>query len=182
MALERPLDLSIVKAWLAAWNEADLYSDPAVRHLAALIDDPKCLVVVTRGVGREARSLVFRCWRPVRPNPPDCSAVVSPSARHTGEIPPLFHGPVPPAAPVIGQLWRQVRTECSNVDLRTVLEKMFRWDGSDWIVLRVQPCIVKQGKEPCGFMEALVYAHEMAKWGSEEEVIYTYDDSAWGNA
>jgi len=51
MAQERPLDLNIVKAWLAAWDEADLYSDAAVRHLAALIDDPKYLVVVTRGVG-----------------------------------------------------------------------------------------------------------------------------------
>jgi len=181
MAQERPLDLNIVKAWLAAWDEADLYSDAAVRHLAALIDDPKCLIVVTRGVGREARSLVFRRWRSVNRNPSDRSAVLSRGATHTGEIPPLFHGPVPPAAPSIGQLWHRVHTECANADLRAMLDKMFRWDGSDWIDLRVQPSIVKQGKQPCGFMEALAYAHEMAKWG-DEEVIYTYDDSTWGNA
>jgi hypothetical protein len=32
------------------------------------------------------------------------------------------------------------------------------------------------------FLAAHVYAHDMAKWGNEEKVIYTYDDSAWGNA
>jgi hypothetical protein len=181
MAWERPLDVNIVQAWLAAWDEADLYSDAAVRHLSALIDDPKCLVVVTRGVGREARSLVFRRLRHVRPIPTDRSEIGLRRATHISEILPIFAGPVPPAAPSTGQLWRQVHTECANVDLRAILEKMFVWDGTAWIAVRDQPTIMKQGKQPCGFMEALACAHESAKWGNEE-VIYTYDDSTWGNA
>jgi hypothetical protein len=28
MAREKPLDLAVVKAWLAAWNESDVFSDP----------------------------------------------------------------------------------------------------------------------------------------------------------
>lgn len=63
MAREKPLDFNIVQAWLAAWDETELYSDAAVRHLATLIEDLHCLVVVTRGVSREARSLVFRRCR-----------------------------------------------------------------------------------------------------------------------
>jgi hypothetical protein len=50
MAQEKPLDLSIVQAWLSAWNERDIFSDAAVRHLQSLIADPLCLVVVTMGV------------------------------------------------------------------------------------------------------------------------------------
>jgi hypothetical protein len=37
MAQEKPLDLSIVQAWLSAWNERDIFSDAAVRHLQPLI-------------------------------------------------------------------------------------------------------------------------------------------------
>lgn len=60
MARAKPLDLAVVQAWLSAWNEGDIFSDPAVRHLQSLIMDPLCLVVVTLGMGREPRSLVFR--------------------------------------------------------------------------------------------------------------------------
>jgi hypothetical protein len=60
MAQEKPLDSAVVQAWLSAWNERDIFSDAAVRHLQSLITDPLCLVVVTLGVGREPRSLVFR--------------------------------------------------------------------------------------------------------------------------
>jgi hypothetical protein len=59
MAREKPLDLAAVQAWLSAWNEHDIFSDASVRHLQSLITDPLCLVVVTLGVGREPRSLVF---------------------------------------------------------------------------------------------------------------------------
>jgi hypothetical protein len=38
MAQEKPLDLSIVQAWLSAWNERDIFSDAAVRHLQSLIN------------------------------------------------------------------------------------------------------------------------------------------------
>jgi hypothetical protein len=60
MARVKPLDLGVVQAWLAAWDENDVFSDASVRHLQSLITDPFCLVVVTLGVGREPRSLVFR--------------------------------------------------------------------------------------------------------------------------
>jgi hypothetical protein len=51
----------------AAWNERDIFSDAAVRHLQSLIMDPHCLVVVTLGVGREPRSLLFRRMKQMIP-------------------------------------------------------------------------------------------------------------------
>src|SRR5215475_7117204 len=60
MAREKLLDLAVVRAWLVAWNERDVFSDAAVHHLQSLIADTHCLVVVTLGVGRGPRSLVFR--------------------------------------------------------------------------------------------------------------------------
>jgi hypothetical protein len=59
MARVKPLDLAVVQVWLSAWNDRDIFSDAAVRHLQSLIMDPLCVVVVTRGVGREPRSLLF---------------------------------------------------------------------------------------------------------------------------
>src|SRR5262249_40172070 len=67
MARVKPLDLAVVQAWLSAWNERDIFSDAAVRHLQSLIMDPLCLVVVTLGVGREPRSLVFRRMKQMIP-------------------------------------------------------------------------------------------------------------------
>jgi hypothetical protein len=67
MAQEKPLDLSIVQAWLSAWNEHDIFSDAAVRHLQSLVTDPFCLVVVTLGVGHAPRSLVFRRMKQMIP-------------------------------------------------------------------------------------------------------------------
>jgi hypothetical protein len=40
MAQEKPLDLAVVQAWLAAWNESDVFSDASARHLQSLITDP----------------------------------------------------------------------------------------------------------------------------------------------
>jgi len=67
MAREKPLAVAVVQAWLAAWNENDVFSDAAVRHLQSLIMDPLCLVVVTLGVGREPRSLLFRHMKQMVP-------------------------------------------------------------------------------------------------------------------
>jgi hypothetical protein len=60
MAQETPLDSAVVQAWLSAWNESDVFSDAAIQHLQSLIADTHCFVVITLGVGRESRSLVFR--------------------------------------------------------------------------------------------------------------------------
>jgi hypothetical protein len=60
MAREKPLDGAVVHTWLAAWDQSDVFSDAAVLHLQSLIADVHCLVVITLGVGREPRSLVFR--------------------------------------------------------------------------------------------------------------------------
>src|SRR5262249_17354828 len=60
MAREKSLDLAVVQTWLAAWGESDIFSDAAVHHLQSLIADTHCLVVITLGVGRDVRSLVFR--------------------------------------------------------------------------------------------------------------------------
>jgi hypothetical protein len=67
MAQEKPLDLAVVQAWLSAWNDRDIFSDASVRHLQSLITDPLCLVVVTLGVGREPRSLLFHRMKQMIP-------------------------------------------------------------------------------------------------------------------
>jgi hypothetical protein len=33
MAKKRQLELTVLRTWIAAWKEKDLYSDAAVRHL-----------------------------------------------------------------------------------------------------------------------------------------------------
>jgi hypothetical protein len=138
MSMGRPksLDPNVVQTWLAAWRETELYSDAAVSHLASLIEDPYCVVVVTRGVGREVRSLVFRIRRGASPVRSDLGSQRA-------------------------AYW-QSRTD-------------FIHPGE-----REAPIILMQGKSR-GFMEALAFAHEAARW-SKQEAIYTYDDSTWGNA
>jgi hypothetical protein len=69
MARVKPLDPAIVDEWLAAWK-SDPFSDAAVHHLRSLITDPLCMVVVTLGLGREPRSLVFRRMKRMLPVPP----------------------------------------------------------------------------------------------------------------
>jgi hypothetical protein len=49
MAEERPLDLIVVRTWLAAWKETDLYSDASVHHLQSLIPNNNCMVAITFG-------------------------------------------------------------------------------------------------------------------------------------
>jgi hypothetical protein len=125
MARQKPLHPAIVDEWLAAW-ESDPFSDAAVRHLQSLITDPFCFVVVTLGVGREPRSLVFRRVKRmlprVRPKPKPkylrrvqdmFGGRTSREAllRDRREQIELFRsmpvGPVAPVAPSVGQLWHQ---------------------------------------------------------------------------
>jgi hypothetical protein len=211
MALEKPLGLDVVQAWLDAWDESDLFSDPAVLHLQSLVADNHCLLVVTLMAGGEPRSLVFRRWRYVLPavlgrgTPiliPGASKYIaseprtagpdrgppSPAApmlgnprgvlmigRHIGKMPAMIAGPEAPAAPRVGQLWHQTGMK---------LEKVLRWNGADWVIaghVIDSPSIMKQGRQACGFMEALAYA----RWKAtlvDCEFIYTYDGSAWGHA
>jgi hypothetical protein len=64
------------------------------------------------------------------------------------------------------------------------LEMVLRWDGADWVIAGYvfdSPSIMMQGKQVCGFQEALACAHGYAKW-LDFEFIYTYDGSTWGNA
>jgi hypothetical protein len=42
MGQQKPLGLAIVQEWLAAWDESNIFSDAAVRHLKSLITDPFC--------------------------------------------------------------------------------------------------------------------------------------------
>src|SRR5262249_35078969 len=37
-------------------------------------------------------------------------------------------------------------------------------------------------KQNCGFMEALGCSHELARWNKGFKIIYTFDNSTWGNA
>ena len=185
MAREKPLDVPVVQAWLAAWNERDVFSDAAVLHLQSFITDPLCLVVVTLGLGREPRSLVFRRIKRVEPVPTE----INPEAtlkRLEDMLPSMFVGPLAPVGPTVGQLWHQIGVRYwvpRSLGARK-LERVLQWDGEDWVIAGYvvdSPVIMKQGKQVCDFQEALAYAHESTKW-TDCEFIYTYDGSTWGNA
>jgi hypothetical protein len=206
MAQVKPLDLAVVQEWLAAWDERDIFSDVAVRHLKSLITEPFCIVVVTLGVGREPRSLVFRRLKrmlppmPPKPNTSGASGVhlleiVRPRRMSPGWREALMReareqieqfrsmpvSPVAPAAPTVGQLWHQTGVKSETVPK---LERVLRWDGAERVIAGLvsdDPEIGKQGKQVCDFNEALTYAHFAAK-GLDCEFIYTYDGSTWGNA
>jgi hypothetical protein len=196
MAQQKPLDLAIVQEWLAAWDESNIFSDASVRHLQSLITDPFCLVVVTLGIGREPRSLVFRRVKytlppvPPKPNIRDMSRRSSREAallrlREGRERIEQFRsmpvGPVAPGAPSVGQLWHQTGVKSETV---SKLERVLRWDGAEWVIAGLvvdDANIMKQGKQACDFMEALASAHATTKW-LDCDFIYTYDGSTWGNA
>jgi hypothetical protein len=189
MAREKPLDAAVVRAWLAAWNEGDVFSDAAVLHLQFLIPDPLCLVVVTLGVGREPRSLVFRRIKRVLPvtssleitPKPALEKDICPKWQSIGPLPSMVVGAVAPVGPFVGQLWHQTGVRSEGAPKR---ELVLRWDGADWVItghVFDRPTIMKQGKQACDFQEALAYAHENTRW-LDCEFIYTYDGSTWGNA
>jgi hypothetical protein len=209
MATEKPLGLDVVQAWLDAWDESDLFSDPAVHHLQSLIADTHCLLVVTLTVDGEPRSLVFRRRQYMVPavlglgdpiiipgvpksvsaepagtgrNPPapDAPMLRIPGGvlmlgPHLARMPAMIASPEAPAAPHVGQFWHQTGVK---------LEKVLRWDGGDWVIaghVIDSPSIAKQGRQACGFTEALAYA----RWNAtlvDCEFIYTFDGSAWGHA
>lgn len=189
VARQKPLDVAVVHAWQAAWNECDLFSDPAVLHLQSFIADPHCLVVITLGAGREPRSLLFRRIKRVVPVP---SAITPKPAAQSlkdgfvkrgdiGRLPSMTVSPVAPIGPSVGQLWHQTGVKSERVPK---LERVLRWDGEDWVIagyVADRPTIMKQGKQTCDFQEALACAHENANW-LDCEFIYTYDGSTWGNA
>jgi hypothetical protein len=186
-----PLDLAVVQAWLSAWNERDIFSDAAVRHLQSLITEPFCIVVVTLGVGREPRSLVFRRLKRMLPpilKPRRMSpgwlrgeALMREVREQIEQFRSMPVGPVAPVAPSVGQLWHQTGVKSETVPK---LERVLRWDGAEWVIAGLvsdHPEIGKQGKQVCDFQEALTYAHFLAK-SLDCEFVYTYDGSTWGNA
>jgi hypothetical protein len=178
MAKEKSLDVAAVQTWRAAWKEKDLYSDAAVRDLLSLIPDNYCMVVITCGVGCPPRSLVFRRWRRV---------VVLPERGRVQILDPdrvtMFRGPTPPMAPITDQLWLKEGVT-PKWSVPWVTQKIFRWDGTEWLLhgsLRDEAMISKQGKQECGFAEALAGARALAG-ANGIQTIYTFDDSTWGNA
>jgi hypothetical protein len=185
MAREKPLDVAVVQAWLAAWNERDVFSDAAILHLQSLITDPLCLVVITLGVGREPRSLVFRRFKQVVPVPTE----INPEAtleRLENMLPSMFVSPLAPVGPSVGQLWHQlgVRYWIPRSLGERKLERVLQWDGEDWVIAGYvydSLSIMRQGMQVCDFQEALADAHWSTKW-TDCEFIYTYDGSTWGNA
>jgi hypothetical protein len=200
MAREKPLDVAVVQAWQAAWNESDVFSDDAVLHLRSFILDSLCLVVVTLGVGREPRSLVFRRvkqvlppdWEPTlellrksRHPLPDAQESISTASFGTSMcvLAPstMFVSPVAPVASPVGQLWHQTGVKSGKAKM----ERVLRWDGADWVIaghVSDRLDIMKQGKQRCDFQEALAYAYWHTNNVWDCEFIYTYDGSTWGNA
>lgn len=134
MAREKPLDVAVVQAWQAAWSETEIFSDAAVRHLQSFIPDPLCLVVVTLGVGREPRSLVFRRIKRVVPvpgalesNPKSALKRVEDLFVNRGDIGPLasmFVGPIAPAVPPVDQLWHQTGVKSEKSEGARRLERL----------------------------------------------------------
>jgi hypothetical protein len=187
VAREKQLDLTVVQAWLSAWNESDVFSDAAVRHLQSLIADPFCLVVITLGVGHEPRSLVFRRIKrmipvPISPRPaPTTTLRLDKPEEMISQSPAMHVSPVAPVAPSVGQLWHQTGVKSETVPK---LERVLQWDGRDWVIAGLVSdgaTIMKQGMQVCDFNEALAYAHETTRW-LDCEFIYTYDGSTWGHA
>ena len=176
MAKERPLDETLVRTWMAARTEKDLYSNAAVHHLHSLIpDNNHCVVVITFGVGRAPRSLVSSCWRYVAPASQSRAHFSTRTEVAECDINQIFAGPVAPVAPSDGQLWRQTDSAPQNV---------LQWDGMRWVqygYFHQVTNIIWQADQDCSFMEALAYAHWCANMNGCE-VIYTFDDSTWGNA
>jgi hypothetical protein len=190
VAREKPLDLTVVQEWLSAWNESDVFSDAAVRHLQSLIIDPFCLVVVTLGVGHEPRSLVFRRIKWMIPVPisrrpaPKATLRFAKPEELISQFPAMHVSPVAPAAPSVGQLWHQIGVRYWVSGSLSELERVLQWDGKDWVIAGYvldTPTIMKQGIQACYFQEALACAHGHTKW-LDCEFIYTYDGSTWGNA
>jgi len=183
MAKEKSLDLAAVQTWLAAWKES--YSDAAVRDLLSLIPDNDCMVVITCGVGCPPRSLVFRRWRRVvvlPPTPTTQAGRVHPAVLDPDRV-TMFHGPTPPIAPITDQLWLKEGVT-PKWSVPWVTQKIFRWDGTEWLLhgsLRDEAMIHNQGKQECGFAEALAGARALAG-ANRCPIIYTFDDSTWGNA
>jgi hypothetical protein len=182
MAREQPLEPAVARAWLAAWEQRDLFCDDAVRHLQTLISDNHCYVVITLGTGREPRSLVFQRWRHVIPLAPSLTLpriiMEQKSQLLEYDFYKMFVSPVAPKPRNDAQFWHQTGTGRRA-------QKVFQWNGADWMLygyVRDDPIISKQGKQDCGFMEALAAAHEHARWNKHAKVIYTFDDSTWGNA
>jgi hypothetical protein len=173
MAREKPLDLAVVKTWLASWDEGDLFSDAAVQRLQSLIADTHCLVVVTLGAGRGPRSLVFRRRKYVH------FYDVKPDIFRP--LPSMLVSPVAPVAAIVGQLWHQTGAKSEAVPK---LERVLQWDGADWVIaghVCDSPIIMKQGKHACDFNEALAHTHGSTEWW-DCKFIYTYDESTWGSA
>jgi hypothetical protein len=175
MVKERPLDLTVLRTWIGAWKEKDLYSDAAVRHLHSLIPNSNCTVVITFGVGRAPRSLVFSCRRFVAVTPQSRTQILAPRVAAECDIDNIAASSVAPMTPNDGQLWR--RTDISP-------QEVLQWEGARWVPyghVREVAAISKQGEKECGFMEALASAHRLARRNGSE-VIYTFDDSTWGKA
>jgi hypothetical protein len=96
----------------------------------------------------------------------------------------MFDGPNRPMAPIAGQLWLQADVTPRQRISAWPAQRIFRWDGTQWLVhghLIDDATISNQGKQVCGFEEALANAHELARWNCCQ-TIYTFDDSTWGKA
>ena len=183
MARERPLEPTVVWTWLAMWEQRDPFCDDAIRHLQTLIQDNKCYVVITVGIGREPRSLVFRRWKHVLPLARNIAEQKAELLEY--DFYKMLVSPEAPTARNDRQFWHQTGANgCTRPPLPRA-QKVFQWNGADWMLygyVRDDPIISKQGKQNCGFMEALACSHELARWSKGFQIIYTFDNSTWGNA
>ena len=169
MAKEKPLDPQIVKRWLEVWDQ-DPFCDDSVRYLQTLVPSNHCYVVITLGMGREPRSLIFRRWKHI------VSWVTLPATRCEYDSFRIIASPVRPAEPNDYQFWHETENK---------KQRVLKWSGSDWIQCgRVvdDPVISTQGKRECKFGEALAGAHSLARWNPGASTIYYYDGSTWGSA
>jgi len=190
MAREWPLEPTVVWTWLAMWEQRDPFCDDAVRHLQTLIPDNKCYVVITLGIGREPRSLVFRRWKHVLPLVRNIAEQKADLLEQKADLLEydFYKMLVSPEAPIARndrQFWHQTGADGWTSPPLPRAQKVFQWNGADWMLygyVRDDPIISKQGKQNCGLMEALACSHELARWNKGFKVIYKFDNSTWGNA
>src|SRR5262249_27470274 len=118
-------EATVVRTWLAMWEQRDPFCDDAVRHLQTLIPENKCYVVVTLGIGCEPRSLVFRRWKHVLPLARNIAEQKAELLEY--DFYKMLVSPEAPIARNDRQFWHQT---CTG----TRAQKVFQSNGADWML------------------------------------------------
>lgn len=151
MAREQLLEPTIVRTWLAMWEQRDPFCDDAVRHLQTFIPDNKCYVVITLGIGREPRSLVFRRWKHVLPLARNIAEQKAELLEY--DFYKMLVSPEVPIARHDRQFWHQTGADGWTSPPLPRAQKVFQWNGADWMLygyVRDDPIIPSRESRTAG--------------------------------